>query len=211
MMNLVAIGLRAKTGRAICVVLGGSPDAPIVFAKTEIKLVDPKIPETAQPYHVVMELPWNESERAVQKFARVIERVAKKAVADLVKQQTSSGMKVSGVGIVGARDRDLTRISNFHIRAHAAEGVLFRKVLNLAAEANGLKWRLIPDRDFERLTKSELGAKASRLRRTINELGRTVPAPWRADEKQAALAAWLMLHQDVRSQSVSEGNSDSIR
>jgi len=192
--NLVAIGLRAKTGRAIAVVLGGSPDAPIVLTKTEIKLVDPKIPETAQPYHVVMELPWEESQRRVQKFARAIEKVAKKALADLVQQQTSAGNKVWGVGIVGAPDRDLTRIGNFHIRAHAAEGVLFRGVLNTAAAANGLKWRLIPDKDFERLTKSELGAKASRTKRQITELGKTVPAPWRADEKQAALAAWLMLH-----------------
>lgn len=193
-MNLVAIGLRAKTGRAIAVVLGGSTHAPIVLAKTEIKLVDPKIPETAQPYHVVMELPWEESQRAVQKFARAIERVAKKALADLVKHQTASGTSVRGVGIVGAPDRDLARIGNFHIRAHAAEGVLFRKVLHLAADANGLKWRLFSDKGFEQLTKSELGEKASRTKRQISELGRTVPAPWRADEKQAALAAWLMLH-----------------
>ena len=142
-----------------------------------------------------MELPWEESQRKVQRFARAIEKVAEKAVADLVKQQTSSGNNVCGVGIVGAPDRDLARIGNFHIRAHAAEGVLFRRVLNLAAEANGLKWRLIPDKDFERVTTSELAAKALRIKREIHELGRTVPAPWRADEKQAALAAWLMLHQ----------------
>ena len=194
MKNLVAIGLRAKTGRAIAVVLGGSPEKPTLLAKTEIKLIDTKIPQTAQPYHVVMELPWEESERKVQRFARAIEKVAKKAVADLVKQQTSSGNNVCGVGIVGAPDRDLARIGNFHIRAHAAEGVLFRRVLNLAAEANGMKWRLIPDKDFERVMKSELGEKASRTKRQISELGRTVPAPWRADEKQAALAAWVILH-----------------
>jgi len=193
--NLVAIGLRAKTGRAICVVLGGSPDAPIVLAKTEIKLVDPKIPQTAQPYHVVMELPWEASQRAVQKFARAIEKVAKKSVAEVIKEQTTEGRNVCGVGIVGAPDRDLARIGNFHIRAHAAEGVLFRRVLNLAADANGLKWRLIPDKDFERLTNSELGAKASRIKRQISELGKSVPAPWRADEKQAAMAAWLILHK----------------
>ena len=66
-MNPVAIGLRAKTGRAIVVVIGGSADCPTVLAKCEISLVDPKIPETAQPYHVVMDLPWQQSERAVQK------------------------------------------------------------------------------------------------------------------------------------------------
>jgi hypothetical protein len=194
MNSKVAIGLRAKTGRAIAVVLGGSPDAPAVLAKTEIKLIDPKIPETAQPYHVVMELPWEESQRAVQKFARAIERVARKAVADLVKQNRSSGT-ICGVGIVGAPDRDLSRIGNFHIRAHAAEGVLFRKVLNLAAESNGLKWRIFPDKEFEPSVAAELGSKAARVRKQISELGRIVPAPWRTDEKQAATAAWLVLHR----------------
>jgi hypothetical protein len=56
----------------------------------------------------------------------------------LIEELKSQSIKVSGVGIVGAPDRDLARIGNFHIRAHAAEGVLFRKVLNVAAEANGL-------------------------------------------------------------------------
>jgi hypothetical protein len=41
--NLVTIGLRAKTGRAIAVVLGGSSDLPQVVSKLEIKLVDPKV------------------------------------------------------------------------------------------------------------------------------------------------------------------------
>ena len=193
-MNVVSIGLRAKTARAIAVVIGGPLDAPIVLAKSEIKLFDPKIPATAQPYHVVMELPWERSQREVQKYARAIERVAKKAVGDLIKQQTLLGMKVRGLGIVGAGDRDLARIGNFHIRAHAAEGVLFRHVLNVAAEAHGLKWRLFPDKEFAALTTDELGRQASRIKRKIDELGRTVPAPWRADEKQAAMAAWLMLH-----------------
>ena len=56
--NPVAIGLRAKTARAIVVVLGGSADSPVVLLKSEIRLVDPKVPGTAQPYHEVMDLPW---------------------------------------------------------------------------------------------------------------------------------------------------------
>lgn len=193
--NRVAIGFRAKTGRAICVVVGETSDAPLVVKKFEMRLTDPKVPATFQPYHAVMELPWDQSQKAVRKSVATIEAVARNGMKILIDELKSQGMKVSGVGIVGAPDRDLARIGNFHIRAHAAEGVLFRKVLNLAAEANGLKWRLIPNKDFERLTQSELRAKASRIKRQISELGRTVPAPWRADEKQAALAAWLMLHR----------------
>lgn len=195
-----AIGLRAKTGRAIAVVIGGSPDAPIVLAKSEIKLTDPKLPATAQPYHHVMELPWAESERAVQKFARAIERVATKALARLIKDQQSQGTRIQAVGIVGALDRDLSRIGNYHIRAHAAEGILFRRVLDLAAEANGLTWLTFPDRKFDEIVTAELGQKSVALKQKLAELGRQLPPPWRTDEKQAATAAWLVLHQMNRSQ-----------
>src|SRR5205085_3218745 len=84
--NLVSIGLRAKTGRAIAVVLGGSIYTPVVLLKTEIKLVDPKVPDTAQPYHAVMDLPWEESQRAARKYAVAIERTAKKALAKLIEE-----------------------------------------------------------------------------------------------------------------------------
>jgi len=47
--NLVAIGLRAKTARAIAVVLGGASDAPLVLKKFEMKLADPKVPLRPSP------------------------------------------------------------------------------------------------------------------------------------------------------------------
>jgi len=192
--NIVCIGLRAKTARAIAVVLGGSSDSPRVLTKLEIRLADPKIPATGQPYHEVMDLPWEESQKAVRKSAAAIEAIARKALAQLIKELKSEGFKVSGAGIVGAKDRDLARIGNYHIRAHAAEGLLFRRVLDLAADANGLRRRTFPDREFDELVQTELGAEHAVLKRRLNELGRSLPPPWRADEKQAAIAAWLVLH-----------------
>lgn len=192
--NIVCIGLRAKTARAIAVVLGGSSDSPRILTKLEIRLDDPKIPATGQPYHEVMDLPWEESQKAVRKSAAAIEAIARKALAQLIKELKSEGLKVSGAGIVGAKDRDLARIGNYHIRAHAAEGLLFRRVLDLAADANGLRRRTFPDREFDELVQAELGAEHAVLKRRLNELGRSLPPPWRADEKQAAIAAWLVLH-----------------
>jgi hypothetical protein len=192
--SIVSIGLRAKTARAIAVVLGGTDDSPLVLTKLEIALADPKIPATAQPYHEVMDLPWVESQRAVGKSAAAIEAIARKALASLIKELESKGMRVCGVGIVGAKDRDLARIGNYHIRAHAAEGILFRRVLDLAAEANGLKRRTFSDRELDQTTATELGAQSAGLKRKLNDLGRTLDPPWRADEKQAATAAWLVLH-----------------
>ena len=192
--KLVAIGLRAKTARAITVVLGGSIDNPVVITKLELPLSDRKVPATSQPYHEVMELPWNQSQKAVRSYVRVIETVARKGLADLIKKLRNDGFTVKAVGIVGARDRDLARIGNYHIRAHAAEGVLFRHVLDLAAEANGLKWRTFADKQFDQIAAAELGPKAASVKKTLSEMGRVVSPPWRADEKQAATAAWLVLH-----------------
>jgi hypothetical protein len=189
----IIIGLRAKTGRAIAVVLGGSRTAPLVVLKTEIKLTDPKIPETFQPYHEVMDLPWEQSQRAVRTFTRPIEVVARKALAKMVKELQGKGLNVKGVCVVGSTDRDLTRIGNYHIRAHAAEGILFRRVLELAAKAHGLRTRTFPDRELEKTAASELGLSPAAIKQALGNLGKSLDPPWRADEKRTALAAWLML------------------
>ena len=191
--NSVTIGFRARTGRAIAVVLGGSTDSPFVVKKFEIKLTDPGIPATSQPYHVVMELTWEEGQKAVRKSVRAIEAVAQKTFAKFVKELEANGLAVIGAGVVGSRDRDLTRIGNHHIRAHAAEGILFRRVLELAAKRRGVPARNFPDRELEKIATSELGLSSDRMKQELRELGRSLDPPWRGDEKQAATAAWLML------------------
>jgi hypothetical protein len=192
--DLVGIGLRAKTGRAIVVVLGGPPEAPIVLLKGEITLTDPRLPETGQPYHQVMDLPWEESERAVRKYVTSIERVASRSLGELMQQMRKSNRRVAGVSVIGAPDRDLKRIGNPHIRAHAAEGILFRRVLAAGAEANGLQWHTFSDRNFDEAAAQKLGAKYPRIKQSLGELKVSVVPPWRNDEKQAAMAAWLVLH-----------------
>ena len=69
----------------------------------------------------------------------------------------------------------------------------FRQVLDLAAQSNGLKWQVFSDRNFDDAMAERLGAQYARVKRTISELGRSIPPPWRADEKQAAMAAWFVL------------------
>lgn len=111
----------------------------------------------------------------------------------MIKELEANGLAVSGVGVVGSKDRDLTRIGNYHIRAHAAEGILFRRVLELAAEARGLRTQTFPDRELEKIATSELKLSRASIKQALSDLGRELDPPWRSDEKQAALAAWLML------------------
>ena len=191
--NIAAIGLKAKTGRAIAVVLRGPADSPQLIKRTELILTDRRIPATFQPYHEVMDLPWNESQVKVQPFIRAIEKVAAKALSDLIGEIQSEGLKVVGVGIAGSADRDLAKLGNFHIRAHAAEGLLFRQVLEFAAKANKLTHHTFIERDLQTQAASERGFTIAKLNKTLIALGRSAGPPWRMDQRIAATAAWLTL------------------
>jgi len=196
--EIVSIGLRAKTARAIAVVLSGGPDSPRVVKRTELILADPRVPATAQPYHEVMELPWEEAKVRVRKIASKIEAVTSKALECLVRDLRAGGFLVCGVGVVGAGNRNLEKIGSTHIRAHAAEGVLFRQVLEFAAAANGLPCRTFDERSLEETASRELERPATTLKTKLAEIGKLAGPPWRADEKAAATAAWLALASSGR-------------
>jgi hypothetical protein len=191
--SLVTIGLRAKTARAIAVVLGGRLDAPQVLKRMELKLADPAFPETSQPYHEVLDLPWEKAQAAVRKIASRIEKLASKEIARLVREAQAEGAIVCGVGIVGAGDRNLEKIGSTHIRAHAAEGVLFRQVLEVGAAANALPNRRFDERSLDATAELELKLPIAKIKAHVAEMGRAAGSPWRADEKAAATAAWLAL------------------
>jgi hypothetical protein len=169
-----AIGFRAKTGRAIVVAIG---DDLSFLLRREVSLVDPALPDTAQPYHASMSLPWRESEIVVRPLVAAIENVATRVLAELIAELGG----VRAVGVVGAPAKNLARLGNEHIRAHAAEGVLFRRVIEVAAERNGVVCRGFAE--------TELGAPNAK----IKALGKKAGPPWRADERAAATAAWLAL------------------
>ena len=189
----VSIGLRAKTARAIAVVLAGPVDSPRVVRRVELALSDPAIPATSQPYHEVMDLPWERATVAVRKSAKKIETIASKAVAGLIGDAQAEGYAVRGIGIVGAGNRNLGKIGSTHIRAHAAEGVLFREVLEVAAAANKVRSRTFDQRSLDETAALELQLPIEKLKARLAEMGRAAGSPWRADEKAAATAAWLAL------------------
>jgi len=190
---LVSIGLRAKTARAIAVVLGGPVDSPRVLQRVELKLADPAFPETSQPYHEVLNLPWANAQTVVRKIAAKVEKLASQELGRLIRETRAAGHVVCGVGVVGAGDRNLERIGSAHIRAHAAEGVLFRAVLEVAASANDLPNRRFDERSLDTTAERELSLSIAKIKAHLVEMGRSAGSPWRADEKAAATAAWLAL------------------
>ncbi|HSP15189.1 MAG TPA: hypothetical protein VLV78_10605 [Thermoanaerobaculia bacterium] len=187
MSDTVALGFRAKTGRAIVVALADGSKGPRLLWRREASLVDPRRDATTGPYHEVMELPWEESLVAVQPLLLLIERAARTAVASLVREVIEGKGHVRAIGIVGSLDRPLQKIGNPHIRAHAAEGILFRRVIESAAEHEGIRYRTFSEKDIRER------AAASRIASHLQAIGKAAGPPWRADERAAAAAAWLAL------------------
>jgi hypothetical protein len=183
-MPVASIGFRAKTGRAIAIALKREHSSPAYLARWEVMLHDPHVPATGQPHHHVMDLPWSDAQSEVRPIEQRIEDIAVEVLARLLSEVQSRGFTVHGVGVVGSPDRNLEKIGNRHMRAHAAEGILFRRVLEVAAARHQLKYRSFSDRTL---------GEPDEIKNALIAIGRKAGRPWRADERAAAVAACFML------------------
>jgi hypothetical protein len=191
--HIACIGLRAKTARAIVVVVSGSESSPHASSRTEITLSTPSTPALFQPYHQVIDLPWEKSLVAVRKAERSLEAVATRTLKSLLHDLRAHGLEVSSVAVVGAPERNLAAIGSPHIRAHAAEGVLFRQVWHVAAQAIGLPSIAFSEKGIETLAATRLHLSVVALQAQLVQFGHAAGRPWRVDEKAAAMAAWMAL------------------
>ncbi|MGH9674566.1 MAG: hypothetical protein ACRD44_15410 [Bryobacteraceae bacterium] len=191
--RLVWVGVRVKSGRAVAAVLEGSAQAPMVLQRADLVLSNKKKPVTWQPYHPVMDLPWDKAHAAVSTTADEIRDIAARALDGLVRELRAGGFRADGVGVAGSGAQDPARIGNPHVRAHAAEGRLFREVVESAAGRCGLRWRSFSERVIYEQAADELDCPLPRLKLRVSSLASKLVRPWGGDEKMAALAAWLVL------------------
>lgn len=187
-----AVGFTVKSGWAAAVLLIGSPKAPRIGDSRRIELSDPAVPESRQPYHAGFGTA-RSSGPELSRLLRSVRRFGRQSVATLVRHYSTSGHQLAGVGIIVGSLIDPERIANEHIRIHALEGQLFRRVVEEAAVANALSCSIWRDRDLYALATETLRQPQQHLRATVEALGGAVAGPWRAEQKAAAVAAWLML------------------
>ena len=192
MTPAVAIGFRVKSGWATAVLLRGPASAPSVLDRRRVELSDPATPQSRQPYHAGLEHE-TAAPAAVARLTGVVARCARQSLDALLRDYGPAGRKVRAIGVVVGSTVDPRTIANPHIRAHAAEGQLFRTVLTDAAERRGMAATIVRERDLHSTVASALGRPVATLRQAAKELGRQVDGPWAADDKAAALVAWLVL------------------
>lgn len=188
-----ALGFRVKSGWAMAVLLAGPAGSPnLLLCKTAL-LCDPHVPKSKQPYHAALELPEKEAASAVRELCSVVSGAAKRSVADLLKQAADAGCQVRGAALVVGSLVDPASLHNEHIRAHGLEGQLFRTVLQDAFRAHNIPCAVLLEKIAYASAAEKLRKSSAQAKRVVAKLGEAHEGSWRAEEKLAALAAWMAL------------------
>jgi hypothetical protein len=192
----VAFGLKARTGRAVLVAVGGETGAPQLVERSQFQTLPEGVMAT---YHEAEPLAPAEAEKSVKRSVAVAEGLATKGIGDAVKRLTKAGHEVAGCAVLigpPLPDWSTADIVAVHVRMHQAEGVLFRDVLVAGAKACALKLTTLPEKTALDAAAKSLGVTRAQLDAKIAALGGQAGAPWGKDQKEAAAAALLSLAKD---------------
>jgi hypothetical protein len=207
-----------KSGFAIAVILTGPSSAPTAIARRVIQLSDPDEAGTRQPYHDGF-FHEQQDARELARRVTIVRRCAKKSVAALLDELRRSAEPASAratavrrsfseggslalrslrAGLVVGSVIDPKTVGNLHIRAHANEGLLFRTVLEDALRSHGVGCDVIVEKTLTKRAPVDLGRSDREIKKLVDGFGRTLGNPWRAEEKAAATAAWIVLSCSAR-------------
>jgi len=187
-----ALGFRVKSGWAAAVLLTDSARSPRLCDVQRIALSDPRLPETRQPYHAAMgrlETDTNKISRRVD----VVRRITEKSIAKLLAAYRQQNFTIKRAALVVGSQIDPASVANPHIRAHAFEGQLFRSVLEKSLQTHCIRTDVLIERDAYAQAAIQLEQSDENVRRMVQNFSRETEAPWRAEQKLAAVAAWFAL------------------
>jgi hypothetical protein len=186
------IGFRVKSGWAAAVLLAGPAAMPRVTEHRVVELSDPAVPASRQPYHAGLGVAQTDT-ATLQALIAEVHRYARLSIAEWVAGCQAAGYQLCGAGVVAGSGVDPDRIGNPHIRAHAAEGRLFRSVVEDAIRGCGLACTTLVERELFAHAATILGRSEASLKRDLSQLGRSLNRPWRQEQKAATTAAWVVL------------------
>ena len=195
------LGLAPHSGWAAAVILAGTAAAPRVLMRERLELAAAELQGSRQPYHALEGLPLGEARRRLAKFEKSAAEKALAQLRALLARAAASGNVARAAALLDSAGRggaSLEAILASHALIHTADGHHFRAALVRACETLGLEVSRIGARDLMERTAAALHQPAERLAVAVAALGRGLGPPWGADQKSAALLAWLKLAEAGR-------------
>jgi hypothetical protein len=199
-----AVGITVKSGWAAAVLVAGEPGDVRIADSRRIELSDPDVPESRQPYHEGFGTARAGGDTLTRLLASV-RRYGSRSVARLLRDY-GAGRRLAGLGMVVGSLIEPERIANDHIRIHALEGRLFRTVIEEAAGRHHIPSTIWREKELYAAAAALLGRPEPIVRQAVTRLGRDVEGSWRAEQKAAATAAWMVLEATTGSRRPSAGS-----
>jgi hypothetical protein len=193
----VALGLKAHSGWAALIALGVERGQFAVIERRRIELADAAdIAWAKQPYHAADGLPAAAARDLIGRAVAAVHRVALEQLRAAAAEVRTAAHELVACAVLMPAPMpawSVEEILAVHIRMHKAEGVLFPDALAHAAQSCGLDLLPVPEKHLSEQAQMTLRAPSDQLRERVARLGKTVGAPWGADQKNAALAAMIAL------------------
>lgn len=167
-----------------------------VLVRERIALADPNDPEAKQPYHAVERLPIAEAAARLTAFETTAELMARQAIQRIVDQFSEGGHRGIGLGMLesaGRKGSALAGILASHALIHTADGDHFRNAIAAAAARCGVPVFRVRAKELDAEAAKGIGKPVETLHLRLKAIGRDLGPPWGADQKAAALLAWLVL------------------
>ncbi len=196
-MARAAIGFSAHLGWAAAVAVTGTRRKVRVVDRRKVILAAEEVRESHEPYHKAAKLRGDlkKAREIVRRGTRAIEACARAELEGLILDLQEDGHEVVAVGILqaGGREMKFESIVASHAMQHAAEGQLMREALAKAAQKRAVPVLRIPKKELLAHAAERMGLGADQVTAEVNALGEGLGPPWRADQKDAALIAWMGL------------------
>lgn len=190
------LGFAPHSGWTAVVVIGGTAAKPLVLARERLEVADASLPGSKQPYHAIEKLPLDVAGERLAVYQAASARLAAAGIRTLVQTARAGGVEPLAAGILDSAGRagaTLATILASHALIHTADGNHFREALESGCTAEGLPATRLRRRDLAMHAERGLKRSGAALRATVTKLGREAGVPWGADQKEAALLAWLLL------------------
>jgi hypothetical protein len=190
-----AFGLKARTGRAVLVAVGGDVHEPRLVERSQIQL----LPDGAwAPYHAAEGLSPVDARESVRRSIASAHHLATTGIREATRRFAAAAHEVCGCAVLvgtGMPNWTTDEILAVHVRMHQAEGELFRDVLVAGAQACNLALTMLREKSALDDAAEMIGLTRARLDAYLAALGKSAGPPWGKDQKEAAAAALVALAQ----------------
>lgn len=198
-MTPAALGFRAGRGGSVVVAVAIAAGEPRVVLSTVLATAAEGDRLAFEPYTVAAELAGDPAAAAaaVAQGRERQDRLAEQGLDDLVARLRGAGHAPAVAALLVNRAGWITDLLAYSLGAPehpaVAEGLAVRDALRAAFADRGLDVAEVDEKSLPDAASAALRRSTTEIDAALQALGATAGKPWRKEQKQAALAAWVTL------------------